>query len=74
MNNYVSVRIRQWSYGNDSGILSITIAGSNIGGINTDKGPFAYVVSELSENTLYITTNGAYDPVVPTKQTLTRGN
>lgn len=73
LNTYIDQRIKEWGYSKEAGTLSITIAGNNIGGINTDRGPFRYVVSELTETTLYLTTNGAYDPVVPTKQTLTRG-
>ena len=73
LNRYIDLRIKQWGYSEETGNLSITIAGNNIGGINTDRGPFTYVVSELTETTLYITTNGAYDSAVPTKKTLTRG-
>ena len=73
LNSYVSAIIKRWTYYTESGSLVITIAGNNIGGINTDRGLFRYVVSELTETTLYITTDGAYDSAVPTKKTLTRG-
>ena len=68
LNTYINLYIKNWEYYKESASLLITIAGNNIGGISTDRGPFRYVVSELTETTLYITTNGAYDSAVPTKK------
>lgn len=73
LTGYVNKGIRKWSYSAESQSLGITIAGGNIAGINTDKGPFGYIVAELTETTLIIKKNGAYDSSVPMNRELARG-
>jgi len=73
LTGYVNKGIRSWSYDSKTGNLHITIAGSDLGhGIITDES-YTYKVSKLTESTLVITNNGAYNSSVPIDRDLTRG-
>lgn len=66
LNNYINHFIR-WGRSDDNSSVSITIQRALI-----KDTTFSYLISEQTETTLVLATDGAYDPEVPTSKVLTK--